>query len=60
MKILLQRICANYDIRRPSVHLPLIKHDFVEQLISYQQTTMLNEMAVRGFHQKFVELYYIH
>ena len=41
MKPVLPRICDNYDIRRPSFHLPLIKYDFAEQLISYQLTTML-------------------
>ena len=34
MKPVLPRICDNYDISRPSFHLPLIKHDFAEQLIS--------------------------
>ena len=43
MKRVLPRICDNYDLRRPSFHLPLIKHDFVEQLLGYQLTTMLNE-----------------
>ena len=43
IKPLLPRICDNYDIRRPSFHLPLIKHDFAEQLLSYQLTTVLNE-----------------
>ena len=43
MKPVLPTICDNYDIRRPSFHLPPIKHDFAEQLISYQLTTMLNE-----------------
>ena len=30
MKPMLPKICDNYDIRRPSFHLPLIKHDFAE------------------------------
>ena len=56
MKPLLPSICDNYDIRRPSFHLPLMKHDFEEQLLSYQLTTMLNETAVRGFHQKYLHI----
>ena len=52
MKPVLPRICDNYDIRRPSFHLPLIKHDFAEQLISYQLTTMLNENGSTRFSSK--------
>ena len=33
MKPVIPGICDNYGIRRPSFHLPLIKHDFAEQLI---------------------------
>ena len=43
MKPVLPRICDHYDIRRPSFHLPVIQHEFAEQLLSYQITTMLNE-----------------
>ena len=35
MKSVLPRICDNYDVRGPSFYLPLIKHDFAEQLLSY-------------------------
>ena len=52
MKPVLPRICDNYDIRRPSFHLPLIKHDFAEQLIIYQLTTMLNENGSTRFLSK--------
>ena len=52
MKPVLPRICDNYDIRRPSFHLPLIKHDFAEQLLSYQLTTMLNEDDSTRFSSK--------
>ena len=44
--------CYNYDIRRPSFHLPLTKHDFAEQLLSYQLTTMLNENGCTRFSSK--------
>ena len=47
MKPVLPRICHNYDIRRHSFHLPLIKHDFAEQLISNQLTTTLNKGSTR-------------
>ena len=40
MKPVFPRICDNYDI---IIHLPLIKYDMAEQLLSYQLTTMLNE-----------------
>ena len=53
MKPVLPRICDNYDIRRLSFHLPLIKHDFAEQLSSYQLTTMLNENGIIGFYTLF-------
>ena len=41
-----------FDIRRPFFHLPLIKHDFAEQLISYQLTAMLNENGSTRFSSK--------
>ena len=50
MKPVLPRICDNYDIRRPSFHLPLIKHDFAEQLLSIP--TMLNENGSTIFSSK--------
>ena len=43
MKPVLPRICDNYGIRRPSFHLPLIKHDFSEKILTYQLTKKLNE-----------------
>ena len=56
MKPVLPRICDNYGIRRPYFHLPLIKHDFAEQLLSYQLTTSLMKMTVRGFHQRYLHI----
>ena len=52
MKTVLPRICDNYNIRIPSFYLPLIKHDFAKQLLSYQQTTMLNEDGSTRFSSK--------
>ena len=46
MKPVLPRICDNYGIRSPSFHLPLIKHVFAEQLLSYQLKKCLMKMAV--------------
>ena len=39
----LPRICDYHEIRRPTFHLPVIKHAFAESLISYQLVRMLNE-----------------
>ena len=46
MKPVLPRICDNYDIRTPFFYLLLIKHNFVEQSLSYQLTKMLNENVI--------------
>ena len=52
IKSVLPRIYDNYDIRRPSFYLPLIKHDFAEQLLSYQLTTLFNENGSTRFSSK--------
>ena len=52
MKTVLPRMCDNYNIRRPSFPLLLIKHDFAEHLPSYQLTTMLNEDDSKKFSSK--------
>ena len=52
MKPVLPRICDNYGIRRPSFHLSLIKHDFAEQLRSYQLSvtlTILNSIQFNSY-----------
>ena len=36
LKPVLPRICDIHTIRRPSFHLPFIRHDFAEQLLCYQ------------------------
>ena len=33
---MLPNICNIYNIRHPTFHLPLVKHDFAEQSIDYQ------------------------
>ena len=52
MKPVLPRIYNKYDIRRPSFHLPLMKHDFAEQLLSYQIRTLFNENGSTRFSSK--------
>ena len=39
----LPRVCNFHEIRRPTFHLPIVKHEFAESLISYQVVRMLNE-----------------
>ena len=56
MKPVLPRISDNYGMRRPSFHLPLIKHDFAEQLLSYQLTTMLYENGSMRSHQRYLHI----
>ena len=58
MKPVLPRIYDNYDIRRPSFHLPLIKHDFAEQLISHQLITILNKNGSTRFSSKVFTHYF--
>ena len=38
----LPRICDTHVIRKPTFHLPAIKHDYAEQLIGYQLVKILN------------------
>ena len=58
MKPVLQKICDNYGIRRPNFHLPLIKHDFAEQILSYQLTAMLNENGIMRLSSKVFTHYF--
>ena len=41
MKPVLPRICDNYGIRRPCFHLPIVKNDFAEQLLSTRKQKCL-------------------
>ena len=43
MKPELPRICNYHEIRRPTFHLPAIKHEFAEALVKVQLTRLLNE-----------------
>ena len=39
---MLPNICNIYNIRHPTVHLPLVKHDFAEQRLDNQIIKLLN------------------
>ena len=39
---MLPNICNIYNIRHPTFHLRLVKHNFAEQRIDYQLTKLLN------------------
>ena len=39
---MLPNICNIYNIRHPTFHLPLVKHDFAEQRLDYQLIKLLN------------------
>ena len=39
---MLPNICNIYNIRHPTFHLPLEKHDFAEQRLDYQFIKLLN------------------
>ena len=43
MKPVLPRICNYHEVRRPTFHLPNIKHEFAETMLSYQLIRLLNE-----------------
>ena len=43
MKPVLPRICNYHEIRRPTFHLPYIRHSFSEQLVEYQLIKILND-----------------
>ena len=43
MKPVLSRIVNVYEIRKPTFHLPKIRHEFAEQLIEYCLINYLNK-----------------
>ena len=45
----LPRICNYHEIIRPTLYLPVIKHEFGESLISYQLARMLNLVYTHSF-----------
>ena len=52
LKPMLPKICDIHNIRRPSVRLPLIKHDFAEQLLCYQLPKILYEKGTMRISSK--------
>ena len=46
---MLPNICNIYNIRHPTFHLPLVKHDFAEQRLDYQLIKHLNTNESTSF-----------
>ena len=42
MKPNLPELCNVYSIRKPTLHLPVIRHEFAKQLIEYKLLELLN------------------
>ena len=42
MKPKLPELCNVYSIRKPTFHLPVIRHEFARQLIGYKLLELLN------------------
>ena len=42
MKLKLHELCNVYSIRKPTFHLPVIRHEFARQLIGYKLLELLN------------------
>ena len=46
---MVHNICNIYNIRHPTFHLPLVKHDFAEQRLDYQLIKLLNTNESTAF-----------
>ena len=46
---MLPNICNIYNIRHPTFHLPLVKHDSAEQRLDYQLIKLLNTNESTAF-----------
>ena len=42
MKLKLYELCNVYSIRKPTFHIPVIRHAFAKQLIEYKLLELLN------------------
>ena len=42
MKPILPELCNVYSIRKPTFHLPVIRHEFAKQIIEYKLLEFLN------------------
>ena len=56
LKPVLPRICDIHNIRRPSFHPPLIKHDFAEQLLCYQLPKIVNENGTFNGFSNYIKM----
>ena len=54
---MLPNICNIYNIRLPTFHLPLVKHDFAEQRLDYQLIKLLNTNESTAFTFKAQSLF---
>ena len=54
---MLPNICNIYNIRQPTFHLPLVKHDFAEQRLDYQLIKLLNTNESTTFTLKAQSLF---
>ena len=55
---MLPNICNIYNIRHPTFHLPLVKHDFAEQRLDYQLIKLLNTNESTAFTLKAQSLFF--
>ena len=55
---MLPNICNIYNIRHPTFHLPLVKHDFAEQRLDYQLIKLLNTNESTAITHKAQSLFF--
>ena len=55
---MLPNICNIYNIRHPTFHLPLVKHNFAEQRLDYELTKLLNTNKSAAFTIKAQSLFF--
>ena len=55
---MLPNICNIYNIRHTTFHLPLLKHDFAEQILDYQLIKLLNTNESTAFTLKAQSLFF--
>ena len=55
---MLPNICNIYNIRHPTFHLPLVKHDFAEQRLDHQLIKLLNTNESTPFTLKAQSLFF--
>ena len=55
---MLPNICNIYNIRHPTFHPPLVKHDFAEQILDHQLIKFLNTNKSITFTLKAQSLFF--